>query len=77
MITKTWRLRAPIGRCSAIERTSPYFERAQLLKILEADWNARTASAWKPHPMFGKMAPKERGKLLLIHGDCHLKQFAG
>jgi hypothetical protein len=27
--------------------------------------------------MFGKMAPKERGKLLLIHVDCHLKQFAG
>jgi len=23
--TKMWRLRAPIGRCSAIERTSPYF----------------------------------------------------
>ncbi len=45
-------------------------------KILEADWNARTAAAWKPHPMFGKMTPKEWGKLLLIHVDYHLKQFA-
>src|SRR5882672_8448977 len=64
-----WRLRAPIGRCSVIERTSPYFEKAQLMKILEADWNARTDAAWKPHPMFSKMTPKEWGKLLLIHVD--------
>ncbi len=64
-----------MGRCSAIERTSPYFEKAQLLKILEADWNARTAAACKPHPTFGKMTPKEWGELLLIHVDYHLKQF--
>jgi len=25
-------------------------EKAQLLKILEADWNAKTADQWKPHP---------------------------
>jgi hypothetical protein len=52
------------------------FRKAQLLKILEADWNARTAAAWKPHPMFGKLTPEEWGKLLLIHVDYHLKQFA-
>ena len=52
-----------------VERTSPYFEKAQLMKILEADWNARTDAAWKPHPMFSKMTPKEWGKLLLIHVD--------
>ena len=51
-------------------------EKAQLLKILEADWNARTAAAWKPHPMFGKMTPEEWGKLLQIHVDYHLRQFA-
>src|SRR5437868_14203612 len=45
-------------------------------KNLEADWNARTADAWKPHPMFGKMTPKEWGKLLQIHLDYHLRQFA-
>jgi Protein of unknown function (DUF1569) len=54
------------------DSTSP----TQLLKILEADWNARTADAWKPHPMFGKMTPAEWGKLLQIHMDCHLRQFA-
>jgi Protein of unknown function (DUF1569) len=51
-------------------------EKAQLLKILEADWNARTADAWKPHPMFGKMTPTEWGKLLQIHVEYHLRQFA-
>jgi Protein of unknown function (DUF1569) len=44
--------------------------------ILEVDWNARTEGAWKPHPMFGKMTPKEWGKLLQIHVDYHLRQFA-
>ena len=47
-----------------------------LLKILEVNWNARTEDAWKPHPMFGKMTPKEWGKLLQIHVDYHLRQFA-
>jgi hypothetical protein len=51
-------------------------EKAQLLKILEAAWNARTANDWKPHPLFGKMTPKEWGKLLQIHLDYHLRQFA-
>jgi hypothetical protein len=46
------------------------------LPILEADWNARTADAWMPHPMFGKMTPTEWGKLLQIHVDYHLRQFA-
>jgi len=36
-------------------------------EILEADWNLRTADAWKPHPMFGKLTPQEWGKLLQIH----------
>ena len=52
------------------------YEKSQLLKILEVDWNARTEDAWKPHPMFGKMTPKEWGKLLQIHVDYHLRQFA-
>jgi hypothetical protein len=51
-------------------------EKAQLLKILEADWHARTADAWKPHPLFGKMTPKQLGKLLQIQVDYHLRQFA-
>jgi hypothetical protein len=49
------------------------YEKAQLPKILEADWNARTADACKPHPMFGKMSPTEWGKLLQIHMDYHLR----
>jgi hypothetical protein len=52
------------------------YEKAQPLKILEADWNARTADAWKSHPLFGKMTPKEWGKLSQIHVDYHLRQFA-
>jgi hypothetical protein len=41
-----------------------------------AAWNARTTDAWEPHPLFGKMTPKEWGKLSQIHVDYHLRQFA-
>jgi Protein of unknown function (DUF1569) len=52
------------------------FEKQQLLKILDAAWGARSPADWRPHPMFGKMSPAEWGKLLQIHIDYHLKQFA-
>ena len=51
-------------------------EKPQLLKILERAWNARSATDWQPHPMLGKMTLAEWGKLLQIHIDYHLKQFA-
>jgi hypothetical protein len=51
-------------------------EKAQLLRIVETAWHARTDEAWKPHPLFGKMTPTEWGKLLQIHLDYHLRQFA-
>jgi hypothetical protein len=70
-------LRLPTGfKIPHSQRFEFACEKAQLLKILEAAWNARTADAWKPHPMFGKMTPKEWGKLLQIHVDYHLRQFA-
>ncbi len=52
------------------------FEKQQLLKILDAAWHATAASDWGPHPMFGKMSVEEWGKLLQIHIDYRLKQFA-
>ena len=52
------------------------FEKQQLLKILDVAWRARAAADWQPHPMFGKMTPVEWGKLLQIHIDYHLRQFA-
>ena len=52
------------------------FEKQQLLKILDAAWRARSAEDWAPHPMFGPMTAKEWGKLLQIHIDYHLRQFA-
>jgi len=70
-------LRLPTGfKIPHSQRFEFAYEKSQLLKILEADWNARTADAWKPHPMFGKMTPTEWGKLLQIHVDYHLRQFA-
>jgi hypothetical protein len=70
-------LRLPTGfKIPHSQRFGFDYEKAQLLKILEADWNARTAEAWRPHPMFGKMRPKQWGKLLQIHVDYHLRQFA-
>jgi hypothetical protein len=51
-------------------------EKQQLLKILNAAWHARVVGDWGPHPMFGKMSSAEWGKLLQIHLDYHLKQFA-
>jgi hypothetical protein len=52
------------------------FEKEQLLKILDAAWHARSTADWQPHPMFGPMTVKEWGKLLQIHIDYHLRQFA-
>ena len=52
------------------------FERQQLLKIVDAAWRAKSGDDWGPHPMFGKMTLAEWGKLLQIHIDYHLKQFA-
>jgi len=52
------------------------FEKQQLLKILDAVWHARSTTDWGPHPMFGMMTVKEWGKLLQIHIDYHLRQFA-
>ena len=52
------------------------FEKEQLLKILDAAWHARSPGGWQPHPMFGRMTVKEWGKLLQIHIDYHLRQFA-
>ena len=70
-------LRFPTGfKIPHSQRFEFAYEKSQLLKILEADWNARTADAWKPHPMFGKMTLTEWGKLLQIHVDYHLRQFA-
>ena len=70
-------LRLPTGfKIPHSQRFEFAYEKSQLLKILEVDWNARTEEAWQPHPMFGKMTPKEWGKLLQIHVDYHLRQFA-
>ena len=70
-------LRLPTGfKIPHSKRFEFAYEKSQLLKILAVDWNARTEDAWKPHPMFGKMTPKEWGKLLQIHVDYHLRQFA-
>jgi hypothetical protein len=52
------------------------FEKQQLLKIVDAAWQARSPDDWGPHPMFGKMTLAEWGKLLQIHIDYHRKQFA-
>jgi hypothetical protein len=51
-------------------------EKQQLLKILDFAWQARSPADWQPHPRFGPMTLKEWGKLLQIHIDYHLRQFA-
>jgi hypothetical protein len=67
-------LRLPTGfKIPHARRFDFAYEKAQLLKILEADWNARTADAWKPHPMFGKMTPNRVGQAL---ADSHGLSFA-
>jgi hypothetical protein len=52
------------------------FEKQQLLKIVDAAWQAKSPNLWRPHPMFGSMTLEEWGKLLQIHLDYHLRQFA-
>jgi hypothetical protein len=58
-------LRLPAGfKIPHSQRFEFSHEKAQLLTILEADWNARTADAWKPHPMFGKDDARRVGQAL-------------
>jgi hypothetical protein len=83
MILVDWYPEQPVGlhlptgfKIPRSQRLEFAYEKSRLLKILEADWNARTGDTWKPHPMFGKMTPTEWGKLLQIHVDYHLRQFA-
>src|SRR5258708_5570474 len=69
-------LRLPTGFKIPHAQTFEFaYEKGQLLKILEADWNAKTADQWKPHPMFARMSPSESAKLLQTHLDYHLNQF--
>jgi hypothetical protein len=51
-------------------------EKQQLLKVVDAAWQARPPDDTGPHLMFGKMTLFEWGKLLQIHIDYHLKRFA-
>jgi hypothetical protein len=78
-----WYAEQPVGlrlltgfKIPHVQRFEFADEKAQLLKILEADWNARTADQWKPHPMFGTISRTQWGKLLQIHLDYHLRQFS-
>ena len=52
------------------------YEKQQLLKIVDVAWHAGSPGDWGPHPMFGSMTVEEWGKLLQIHIDYHLRQFA-
>ena len=52
------------------------YEKTQLLKDQRPAWHARNDAAWKPHPRLGRMTPREWGKLLQMHLDYHLRQFA-
>jgi hypothetical protein len=52
------------------------YEKQQLLKSVDAAWHAGSPGDWGPHPMFGSMTVEEWGKLLQIHIDYHLRQFA-
>jgi hypothetical protein len=38
------------------------FEKQQLLKIVDVAWHARSASDWRPHPMFGAMTVQGVGQ---------------
>ena len=70
-------LRRPKGfRIAGDAKFDFEFEKQQLLKIVDAAWRARSPADWGPHPMFGKMTLSEWGKLLQIHIDYHLRQFA-
>jgi len=44
--------------------------------VLTAQKDARSPDDWGPHSMLGKLTVKEWGKLMQIHIDYHLRQFA-
>ncbi len=51
-------------------------EKTLLLEIVDKACNSKTTSNWGPHPLFGVMSHNEWGRLLIMHIDYHLKQFA-
>jgi hypothetical protein len=82
-VTVDWFQEQPVGlripKGFKIQRSQRFdfaYERAQLLSILETARHARTDEAWKPHPLFGRMTARQWGKLLQMHLDYHLRQFA-
>jgi hypothetical protein len=51
-------------------------EKKLLLEIVDKACNSKTTSGWGPHPLFGVMSHNEWARLLIMHIDYHLKQFA-
>ena len=52
------------------------YEKKLLIEIINKACNSKTTSDWGPHPLFGSMSDNEWGRLLTMHIDYHLKQFA-
>ncbi|MEO7584658.1 MAG: DUF1569 domain-containing protein [Ferruginibacter sp.] len=52
------------------------YEKKLLIEIINKACNSKTTSTWGPHPLFGRMSDNEWGRLLTMHIDYHLKQFA-
>ncbi|MEO6611680.1 MAG: DUF1569 domain-containing protein [Chitinophagaceae bacterium] len=52
------------------------YEKKLLIEIINKACNSKTTSTWGPHPLFGRMSDNEWGRLLMMHIDYHLNQFA-
>ncbi|MEP6676196.1 MAG: DUF1569 domain-containing protein [Ferruginibacter sp.] len=52
------------------------YEKKLLIEIINKACNSKTTADWGPHPLFGRMSDNEWGRLLMMHIDYHLKQFA-
>ena len=58
------------------ERFDFEHEKTLLLEIINKACNSKTTANWGPHLLFGVMSDNEWGRLLMMHIDYHLKQFA-
>jgi hypothetical protein len=72
-------LRLPTGfKIPHEQRFDFAYEKSQLLKILEVDWNARTADAWRPRFTFPDGKTEEHrfhpGETVYMPAGSHLPE---
>lgn len=73
---KAWRKNLPTSPAlKTKEAKSLTSEKAKLKQLVNEFYECRSRKTWNPHPLFGKLAHDQWGKMQYKHLDHHLTQF--